>query len=124
MDAMSLIVCASATLLFAWAYFSVAATVSLSAATSLTKRQKVLQRVVAWCLPFLGAWLVLHLLAESEPRAVSTRMVGSSGLGWYIIAGAYEGPWHGACPMKWNSGGDPGTSPQASGQGDASSDGP
>ena len=79
----------------AWLYLGTAATVALTSSLSVPPARKFAQGLLTWFVPFLGAWLVLHILAESEPEALPKRLIGSRGLGWYIIAGAYDGPWKG-----------------------------
>jgi carbon starvation protein CstA len=46
------------------------ATVALVRTTSLTRFQKVAQGVIVWVLPLLGAFLVLHLIGQSDRVAI------------------------------------------------------
>jgi hypothetical protein len=46
------------------------ATVSLIRTSSLTGFQKIAQGVIVWMLPFLGAFLVLHLIGQSDQAAI------------------------------------------------------
>ncbi len=85
----------SSALILIAVYANVVATVGLWNTTGLARSQQIVQGIIVWLVPFFGAWLILHLLAVSEPQAISRRMFGSRGLGWYIIAGAYDGPWRG-----------------------------
>ena len=78
-------------LLVAWLYVNVAAGWSLARATTVSRRRKVAQLLLVWLVPFLGAWLVLHFLADAEPEAIPTRILGSIGVGWFIIAGTHAG---------------------------------
>ncbi len=78
-------------LLVAWLYVSVAASWALARATTVSRLRKVTQSLLVWLIPFLGAWLVLHILAEAEPEAIPSRIFGSIGVGWFIVAGAHAG---------------------------------
>ena len=82
-------------LIGAWLYACVTAVLALRASGSTPSTQKFAQGAIVLLIPFLGAWLVLHILADSEPSAIPKHLVGSRGLGWYIIAGTYDGPWIG-----------------------------
>jgi hypothetical protein len=46
------------------------ATVALIRTSGLTRFQKVAQGVIVWMLPFLGAFLVLHLIGQSDRAAI------------------------------------------------------
>jgi hypothetical protein len=46
------------------------ATAALIWTSSLTRFQKVAQGIIVWVLPLLGAWLVLHLLGQSDRAAI------------------------------------------------------
>jgi len=46
------------------------ATVALVRTNGLTRFQKVAQGVIVWVLPFLGAFLVLHLIGQSDRAAI------------------------------------------------------
>jgi hypothetical protein len=46
------------------------ATVSLFRTSSLTRFQKIAQGLIVWMLPFLGAFLVLHLIGQSDQAAI------------------------------------------------------
>jgi hypothetical protein len=46
------------------------ATVSLIRANGLTRFQKGAQGVIVWMLPFVGAFLVLHLIGQSDRAAI------------------------------------------------------
>jgi hypothetical protein len=46
------------------------ATVALIRTSGLTRFQKIAQGVVVWLLPFLGAFLVLHLIGQSDRAAI------------------------------------------------------
>jgi hypothetical protein len=46
------------------------ATVSLIRTNGLTRFQKVAQGVIVWMLPFVGAFLVLHLIGQSDRAAI------------------------------------------------------
>jgi hypothetical protein len=46
------------------------ATVALVRTSGLTRFQKVAQGVIVWMLPFLGAFLVLHLIGQSDRAAI------------------------------------------------------
>jgi hypothetical protein len=46
------------------------ATVALIRTSGLTRFQKVAQAVIVWVLPFLGAFLVLHLIGQSDREAI------------------------------------------------------
>jgi hypothetical protein len=45
-------------------------TVSLIRTNGLTRFQKVAQGVIVWMLPFVGAFLVLHLIGQSDRAAI------------------------------------------------------
>jgi hypothetical protein len=46
------------------------ATVALIRTDSLTRFQKIAQAVIVWVLPLFGAFLVLHLIGQSDWRAI------------------------------------------------------
>jgi hypothetical protein len=46
------------------------ATVALFRTSGLTRFQKVAQGVIVWMLPFIGAFLVLHLIGQSDRVAI------------------------------------------------------
>ena len=46
------------------------ATVSLIRTSALTRFQKIAQAIIVWLLPFIGAWLVLHLIGQSDQAAI------------------------------------------------------
>ena len=46
------------------------ATVALVRTSGLTQFQKVAQGVIVWVLPFVGAFLVLHLIGQSDRAAI------------------------------------------------------
>jgi hypothetical protein len=46
------------------------ATVSLIRTSQLTRFQKIAQGVIVWCVPFIGAWLVLHLIGQSDREVI------------------------------------------------------
>jgi hypothetical protein len=46
------------------------ATVALIRTGALTRFQKVAQCVIVWMLPFVGAFLVLHLIGQSDRDAI------------------------------------------------------
>lgn len=46
------------------------ATISLIRTNGLTRFQKIAQGVVVWMLPFVGAFLVLHLIGQSDRAAI------------------------------------------------------
>jgi hypothetical protein len=46
------------------------ASVALVRTSGLTRFQKVAQGVIVWLLPFVGAFLVLHLIGQSDRAAI------------------------------------------------------
>lgn len=46
------------------------ATVSLIRTSGLTRFQKVTQAAIVWVVPFIGAFLVLHLIGQSDRAAI------------------------------------------------------
>jgi hypothetical protein len=46
------------------------ATVALIRTSGLTRFQKVAQGVIVWMLPFVGAFLVLHLIGQSDRASI------------------------------------------------------
>jgi hypothetical protein len=46
------------------------ATVALIRTSGLTRFQKVAQGVIVWVLPFIGAFLVLHLIGQSDQASI------------------------------------------------------
>ena len=46
------------------------ATVALIRTAELTQFQKVAQGIIVWVLPFVGAFLVLHLIGQSDREAI------------------------------------------------------
>jgi hypothetical protein len=46
------------------------ATVALIRTSALTRFQKVAQGVIVWVLPFVGSFLVLHLIGQSDREAI------------------------------------------------------
>jgi hypothetical protein len=46
------------------------ATVALIRTSGLTRFQKVAQGVIVWMLPFAGAFLVLHLIGQSDRASI------------------------------------------------------
>jgi hypothetical protein len=46
------------------------ASVALVRTSGLTRFQKVAQGVIVWLLPFVGAFLVLHLIGQSDQAAI------------------------------------------------------
>jgi hypothetical protein len=49
---------------------NVMATVALIRTSGLTRFQKVAQGVIVWVLPFMGGFLVLHLIGQSDREAI------------------------------------------------------
>ena len=50
---------------------NVMATVALIRTNGLTRFQKIAQGVIVWVLPFLGAFLVQHLIGQSDREAIA-----------------------------------------------------
>ena len=46
------------------------ATVALLRTDSLTRFQKIAQAIIVWIAPFIGAFLVLHLIGRSDRAAI------------------------------------------------------
>jgi hypothetical protein len=46
------------------------ATAALIRTDSLTRFQKIAQGVIVWILPFIGSFLVLHLIGQSDRAAI------------------------------------------------------
>jgi hypothetical protein len=46
------------------------ATVSLIRTDQLNRFQKIAQVIIVWLVPFVGAWLVLHLIGQSDRKAI------------------------------------------------------
>ena len=46
------------------------ATMALIRTDSLTRFQKIAQAIIVWMLPFIGAFLVLHLIGQSDRAAI------------------------------------------------------
>jgi hypothetical protein len=46
------------------------ATIALARTCALTRFQKVAQGVLVWLLPFIGAFLVLHLIGQTDKDAI------------------------------------------------------
>ena len=46
------------------------ATVSLIRTSQLTRFQKIAQGVIVWCVPIFGAWIVLHLIGQSDREVI------------------------------------------------------
>ena len=63
---------------------NVMATVSLYRTTQLSHRQKVAQAALVWLIPFIAAWLVLRLLAESDPDAVRRHWTPNDTINEYV----------------------------------------
>ena len=61
------------------------ATVCISRTRQLTLGQKIGQLVFVWCLPFVGAMLATHLLAESDPTTVYRRWFPSDTINAYVL---------------------------------------
>lgn len=68
-------------------YLDIVATVSLWRTISLNRFQKIAQVVIVWVVPYLGAWLILYLMAREEPEAVPAHSLGSATLGIYLVPG-------------------------------------
>jgi hypothetical protein len=64
--------------------FDVVATVSLVRTNQLTCFQKIAQAVIVCSVPFIGAWLVLHLIAQSD-RTVIPRLVPNDSINEYVF---------------------------------------
>jgi hypothetical protein len=60
------------------------ATVSLIRTSQLTRFQKIAQGVIVWCVPFIGAWLVLHLIGQSD-RDVIPRWIPNDSINEYVF---------------------------------------
>ena len=60
------------------------ATVALIRASGLTRFQKVAQAVIVWTLPFVGAFLVLHLIGQSD-RAVIPQWIPNPAINEYVF---------------------------------------
>ena len=46
------------------------ATMALIRTDSLTRFQKIAQAIIVWMLPFIGAFLLLHLIGQSDRAAI------------------------------------------------------
>jgi hypothetical protein len=64
--------------------FDVVATISLIRTNQLTRFQKIAQTVIVWSVPFIGAWLVLHLIAQSD-RIVIPRWIPNESINEYVF---------------------------------------
>ncbi|HJQ97667.1 MAG TPA: hypothetical protein VJ826_05085 [Candidatus Polarisedimenticolaceae bacterium] len=64
---------------------NVVATVALYRTLQLSRRRKAAQGAFAWCIPFVGASLVLHLLADSDPDAVHERVIPNDTINAYVL---------------------------------------
>jgi hypothetical protein len=64
--------------------FDVVATISLIRTDQLTRFQKIAQTVIVWSVPFIGAWLVLHLIAQSD-RTIIPRWVPNESINEYVF---------------------------------------
>jgi hypothetical protein len=60
------------------------ATVALVRTDSLTRFQKIAQAVIVWMLPFIGAFLVLHLIGQSD-RAVIPEWIPNTAINDYVF---------------------------------------
>jgi hypothetical protein len=60
------------------------ATVSLIRTSALTRFQKIAQAIIVWLLPFIGAWLVLHLIGQSD-RAVIPEWIPDPAINRYVF---------------------------------------
>src|ERR1700720_3551618 len=54
------------------------AIVALIRTSGLTRFQKIAQGVIVWMLPFIGAFLVLHLIGQSDRAAIPEWMPNPS----------------------------------------------
>ena len=60
------------------------ATAGLVKARPLTTAQRVAQLLVVWAVPFIGALLVIRLLAEQDPDALRRRWTPSRQINEYV----------------------------------------
>jgi hypothetical protein len=60
------------------------ATVALVRTSGLTRFQKIAQGVIVWTLPFVGAFLVLHLIGQSD-RAVIPGWIPDTAINKYVF---------------------------------------
>ena len=60
------------------------ATVALIRTSGLTRFQKIAQGVIVWMLPLVGAFLVLHLIGQSD-RAVIPQWMPNPAINEYVF---------------------------------------
>jgi hypothetical protein len=58
--------------------------VSLIRTSQLTRFQKIAQGVIVWCVPIIGAWVVLHLIGQSD-RDVIPRWIPNDSVNEYVF---------------------------------------
>jgi hypothetical protein len=61
------------------------ATISVSRTRQLNLGQKLGQVAFIWCLPFVGAMFVTHLLAASDPGVVVRRWIPNDTINAYVL---------------------------------------
>jgi hypothetical protein len=76
------VICAGAGVLLV---MDIIATVSVLRTRQLSRLQKVGQVAFVWCVPFVGAMLVTHLLAESDPDTVIRRWIPNDTINAYVL---------------------------------------
>jgi hypothetical protein len=60
------------------------ATVTLIRTSALTRFQKIAQGITVWLVPFIGAYLVLHLIGQSD-RAVIPQWIPNPAINKYVF---------------------------------------
>ena len=64
---------------------NIIATVSVARTRQLSLRQKISQVAFVWFVPFVGAMLVTHLLAESDPSVVYRHWIPNATINAYVL---------------------------------------
>ena len=80
------------------------ATVALIRTAELTQFQKVAQGIIVWVLPFVGAFLVLHLIGQSDREAIPEWIPDTALTGTCSRCSASKARWLGARrSMLWSA---------------------
>jgi hypothetical protein len=79
------LLCVSVVAAVALLLINLMATVSLYRTRQLSRGQKIAQGAFVWCLPFVGASLVMHLLADGDPDVVHQRLIPNDTVNAYVL---------------------------------------
>jgi len=77
-------------------YLNIVVTVVLFRTKDLNQFQKWSQCILAWLIPYFGAWIVLSILRETDPESIPRTILGYRVFGWLETAETRNTAWTGS----------------------------